>query len=73
MRWSAIPGSSRHHWGTDLDVYDAAAVTPDYQVQLTPQEWKALCDLPCLVGSTTELVKRLGSIVPSLKIEVVWP
>lgn len=24
--WSALPGGSRHHWGTDLDVYDKAAV-----------------------------------------------
>lgn len=38
LRWSALPGASRHHWGTDLDVYDAAAVSPDYQVQLTPDE-----------------------------------
>ncbi len=22
LRWSALPGASRHHWGTDLDVYD---------------------------------------------------
>lgn len=22
MRWSALPGASRHHWGTDIDVYD---------------------------------------------------
>ena len=27
LRWSALPGASRHHWGTDLDVYDGA-VTP---------------------------------------------
>ena len=26
LRFSAIPGTSRHHWGTDLDVYDAAAL-----------------------------------------------
>ncbi|MEZ5538893.1 MAG: M15 family metallopeptidase [Pseudomonadales bacterium] len=38
LRWSAIPGCSRHHWGTDLDVYDAAAVPADYRVQLTPDE-----------------------------------
>ena len=25
LRWSALPGASRHHWGTDIDVYDAAA------------------------------------------------
>lgn len=22
MRWSALPGASRHHWGTDIDVFD---------------------------------------------------
>ena len=38
LRWSALPGASRHHWGTDLDVYDRAAVPPDYQVQLSPAE-----------------------------------
>lgn len=38
MRWSAFPGASRHHWGTDVDVYDGKAVSADYQVQLTPQE-----------------------------------
>ncbi len=38
LRYSALPGASRHHWGTDLDVYDAAAVAADYQVQLTPEE-----------------------------------
>lgn len=26
MLWSALPGASRHHWGTDIDVYDKAAV-----------------------------------------------
>ena len=38
LRWSALPGASRHHWGTDFDVYDAAAVSEDYVVQLTPEE-----------------------------------
>jgi LAS superfamily LD-carboxypeptidase LdcB len=38
LRYSAIPGTSRHHWGTDLDIYDAAAVAPDYPLQLSPQE-----------------------------------
>ena len=38
LRFSALPGASRHHWGSDLDVYDAAAVAPDYPVQLTPAE-----------------------------------
>jgi LAS superfamily LD-carboxypeptidase LdcB len=38
LRWSALPGASRHHWGTDIDVFDRAAVGPDYVVQLTPEE-----------------------------------
>ena len=39
LRWSALPGASRHHWGTDFDIYDANSLpSSDYQVQLTPQE-----------------------------------
>ncbi len=38
LRFSALPGTSRHHWGTDLDVYDAAAVPAGYVLQLSPQE-----------------------------------
>jgi len=26
LTWSALPGASRHHWGTDLDVYDKNAI-----------------------------------------------
>jgi LAS superfamily LD-carboxypeptidase LdcB len=37
--WSALPGASRHHWGTDFDVYDRAAVPPDYRPQLTVAEY----------------------------------
>ena len=39
LRWSALPGASRHHWGTDLDIWDAAAVSGNYQLQLTPDEY----------------------------------
>ncbi len=39
LRWSAIPGASRHHWGTDLDVVDKLSWPKDYHVQLTPQEF----------------------------------
>lgn len=38
LRWSALPGASRHHWGTDIDVYDRAAVPADYVVQLSADE-----------------------------------
>ncbi len=38
LRWSALPGTSRHHWGTDFDVVCASAIPEGYQVQLTPAE-----------------------------------
>ncbi len=38
LRWSALPGASRHHWGTDLDVYDASRIDETYQLQLTVAE-----------------------------------
>lgn len=38
LRWSALPGASRHHWGTDLDVYDRAAQPPGYEIELIPDE-----------------------------------
>jgi hypothetical protein len=38
LRFSAMPGASRHHWGTDLDIYDAAAVPPGYRLCLNAAE-----------------------------------
>lgn len=39
--WTAVPGGSRHHWGSDVDVIDAAAVPAGYNVELTPAEYAA--------------------------------
>jgi len=36
--WSAVPGGSRHHWGTDIDVIDRAALPENYVVRLLPEE-----------------------------------
>jgi LAS superfamily LD-carboxypeptidase LdcB len=41
LRWSALPGASRHHWGTDLDIYDASRIDAGYQLQLTVAETQA--------------------------------
>ena len=38
LRWSALPGGSRHHWGTDMDVFDAAALEPGQNLALTREE-----------------------------------
>jgi LAS superfamily LD-carboxypeptidase LdcB len=39
--WSALPGASRHHWGSDLDVIDSAALPPGHRVSLTRAEFAA--------------------------------
>jgi LAS superfamily LD-carboxypeptidase LdcB len=39
--WSALPGASRHHWGTDFDVVDARAIPPGYKLQVVPAEYQA--------------------------------
>lgn len=41
LRWSALPGASRHHWGTDFDVWDRTAVAADYPLRLEPWEYAA--------------------------------
>ena len=39
LAWSALPGASRHHWGTDADVIDLAAMPFDYRPQLVQREF----------------------------------
>lgn len=40
LTWSALPGGSRHHWGTDLDVYDKATVDKTgHDFALVPEEY----------------------------------
>jgi LAS superfamily LD-carboxypeptidase LdcB len=40
LRWSALPGLSRHHWGSEIDIYDASTMSPGYKLQLTVEETK---------------------------------
>jgi LAS superfamily LD-carboxypeptidase LdcB len=37
--WSALPGASRHHWGTDIDVIDRVAMPDGYRYKLVPEEY----------------------------------
>ncbi|WP_082568965.1 M15 family metallopeptidase [Rhizobacter sp. Root1221] len=38
LNWSALPGGSRHQWGTEIDVVDGAAMPPGYEPKLLPEE-----------------------------------
>lgn len=37
LRWSALPGASRHHWGTDFDVFNSKTQSRE-EVELTTSE-----------------------------------
>jgi D-alanyl-D-alanine carboxypeptidase len=39
LRWSALPGASRHHWGTDLDIYAPSLLPPGQKLQLISSEY----------------------------------
>jgi LAS superfamily LD-carboxypeptidase LdcB len=39
LAWSAPPGASRHHWGTDFDAYDRAALPAGATLALVPAEY----------------------------------
>lgn len=39
LHWSALPGASRHHWGTDFDIYDPDLLPNNKSLQLMPSEY----------------------------------
>ncbi|NLS13209.1 M15 family metallopeptidase [Vibrio sp. SM6] len=39
LRWSALPGASRHHWGCDFDLYAVNALPENVPLQLEPWEY----------------------------------
>ncbi|CAG9297690.1 M15 family metallopeptidase [Celerinatantimonas diazotrophica] len=36
LRWSALPGASRHHWGSDLDFFSPALIHKNADFELIP-------------------------------------
>ncbi len=64
LLWSALPGASRHHWGTDLDLIDAAAVAPGDRVQLTGEEFTGAGPFAPLAAWLDENAGRFGFFRP---------
>ncbi len=63
LRWSALPGGSRHHWGTDFDVFDRSALPPGEALQLEPWEYLEAHQRPFYQWLKTNLV-RFGFFFP---------
>jgi LAS superfamily LD-carboxypeptidase LdcB len=64
LAWSALPGASRHHWGTDIDIIDAAAVAAGYRAQLLPHEYAPGGVFARLDGWITANAPRFGFFRP---------
>jgi LAS superfamily LD-carboxypeptidase LdcB len=64
LLWSALPGASRHHWGTDVDLIDARAIAPGYRVRLTPQEFAPGGPFAKLAGWLDANAARFGFFRP---------
>lgn len=68
MLWSALPGASRHHWGTDFDVYDKSSVERHHHdFQLIPSEYET--NGPCAALSIwiSNNATRYGFYLPYSK------
>jgi LAS superfamily LD-carboxypeptidase LdcB len=64
LLWSALPGASRHHWGTDVDLIDARATEPGYRPQLTPEEFAPGGPYAALSGWLEANAARFGFFRP---------
>lgn len=40
LRWSAVPGASRHHWGTEIDIFDPDLLPEGQKLMLEPWEYQ---------------------------------
>jgi LAS superfamily LD-carboxypeptidase LdcB len=40
LLWSALPGASRHHWGSDIDVADGRVLDAGYEPKLEAAEYR---------------------------------
>jgi LAS superfamily LD-carboxypeptidase LdcB len=64
LAWSALPGGSRHHWGTDLDVIDRDAMPPGYRPQLVPAEYARGGVFERLDRWLSDRMERFGFVRP---------
>lgn len=64
LRWSALPGASRHHWGTDVDLIDGNAIAPGYRVLLSAEEYADSGPFAPLAAWLAEHAGRFGFFRP---------
>ncbi len=64
LLYSALPGASRHHWGTDLDIYASNLLPQGKSLQLEPWEYQSTGYFAELTQWLTEHAEYFGFFRP---------
>jgi LAS superfamily LD-carboxypeptidase LdcB len=64
LLWSALPGASRHHWGSDLDVADGNVIAAGYAPKLELAEYRRGGPFAALSAWLGENMRRFGFFRP---------
>jgi LAS superfamily LD-carboxypeptidase LdcB len=64
LHWSALPSASRHHWGTDMDVYDPTLLPKNQTLQLQKSEYLEGGYFSELAHWLSENIQKFGFYLP---------
>ncbi len=64
LQWSALPGASRHHWGSEIDVFDRTALAVGAQPQFIPREYAPDGQFARLSVFLAQHAARFGFFLP---------
>lgn len=64
LLYSALPGASRHHWGSDIDVYAPNLLTSGESLQLEPWEYQESGPMEKLSTWLTQHAADFGFYLP---------
>lgn len=64
LLWSALPGASRHHWGSDLDVADGRVMARGYRPRLEVEEYRRGGPFAALSAWLGDNMRRYGFYRP---------
>ena len=67
LLWSALPGMSRHHWGSDIDVADGAVMAAGYAPKLEVAEYRRGGPFAALSAWLAANMRRFGFYRPYVR------
>ena len=67
LLWSALPGASRHHWGSDIDVADGNVMAAGYEPKLEVSEYRRGGPFHALSNWLGDNMRRFGFFRPYVR------